>query len=103
MDTKKYEETLNTIQEKIGNDASNLILDDIAVLLNDNKQMNDELVNRENTIKNLEKTRDTLQQVNGNLLQQVAMAPEPIKQLEDDTPKIIDFRTSFDEKGNFKR
>ena len=40
MKEADFQEKLNSIQEKIGVDASNLILDEIGVLLTDNKSMN---------------------------------------------------------------
>ena len=67
---------INSIQEKIGKDASNLILDELGELLTDNKSVNDELSNKDKEIEKYKKTNETLQRVNGNLLQQVAMGSE---------------------------
>lgn len=99
MTNKDLEEKLNSIQEKIGEEASNLILDDIALLINDNKMMNDTLSQKDDKIKTLEKRNENLQTVNGNLLQQVSMAKEPEKDIiTENKPTIIDIRTVFDEK-----
>lgn len=99
MTNKDLEEKLNSIQEKIGEEASNLILDDIALLINDNKMMNDTLSQKDDKIKTLEKRNENLQTVNGNLLQQVSMGKEPEKDIiTENKPTIIDIRTVFDEK-----
>lgn len=104
MKENEFQDKLNSIQEKIGEDASNLILDEIGILLTDNKNMNNTITDKDKEIERLRKTNETLQNVNGNLLQQVAMAEEdlvkPTKQVEE-KPKVFDFRSAFDEYGNF--
>ena len=69
MKEADFQEKLNSIQEKIGVDASNLILDEIGVLLTDNKAMNNTIDDKDKEIERLKKTNETLQNVNGNLLQ----------------------------------
>lgn len=103
MENKKFQEKMNSIQEKIGQDASNLILDEIGELLTDNKTMNDSLSDKDKEIENLKKTNETLQRVNGNLLQQVSMGNEDDNKTVEkpEKKKIIDFRTCFDEKRKF--
>lgn len=105
MTNKELENKLNNMQEKLGEEASNLILDDIAVLINDNKLMNDAISQKDEKIKTLEKRNENLQIVNGNLLQQVSVGEDPkIQTQEKETaPNIIDLRTVFDKNGNFKR
>lgn len=104
MTNSEFQEKMNSIQEKIGKDASNLILDEIGLLLTDNVNMNAEIANRDSEIEKLRKTNETLQNVNGNLLQQVAMGDDPeVKPKEKEEYKPFDFRTAFDEYGNFKQ
>lgn len=104
MTNQEFQNKMNSIQEKIGEEAKNLILDDIGLLLTDNQNMNKELENKDNEIQRLKKTNETLQNVNGNLLQQVAMADDPQIKDNDDTNKEkepFDFRSVFDEKRKF--
>lgn len=104
MEVKKFQEKMNSIQEKIGQDASNLILDDIGELLNDNKEVNEELTSKDKQIEAKNKTIETLQKVNGNLLQQVSMGQEEdIKpqSKEPEKPNYINYRDAFDEKRKF--
>lgn len=105
MKAEDYQNKMNQIQEKIGKDASALILDDIATLITDNQNMNKELESKDEQIGNLKKTNETLQTVNGNLLQQVAMGDDTNTNNTEENKKKepFDFRTCFDEKGNFKR
>ena len=106
MTNSEFQDKMNSIQEKIGKDASNLILDEIGLLLTDNVNMNSEIAAKETEIERLKKTNETLQNVNGNLLQQVAMGEDPevtSKKEEKEEYKPFDFRTAFDEYGNFKQ
>lgn len=106
MKNEEYQKKIDSVLEKIGNDAGNLILDDVGLLLADNKQMNDELVAKDKRIEELQKMNNTLQNVNGNLLQQVAMGiDDSVNKKEENTEsktKDFNMRDIFDEKGNFK-
>lgn len=105
MKQEEFQTKLNSIQEKIGEEASSLILDEIGVLLTDNQAMNTIIIDKDKEIDRLKKNNEMLQNVNGNLLQQVAMADDPDvkppKELDQET-KPFDFRSAFDEFGNFK-
>lgn len=103
MTNQEFQDKMNSIQEKIGKDASNLILDDIGLLITDNQNMNKASEEKDNQIEKLKQTNETLQSVNGNLLQQVAMADDPDVQEHEDNSQAepFDFRTAFDEKRKF--
>lgn len=104
MNYKDYDEKMTSMLSKIGNESSNLILDDIAIFLSDNQKMNDDLKNKDEEIERLKNLNQKLQQVNGNLLLQIPVMKE---EKEDDVPnkksKSFSMRDVFDEKGNFKR
>lgn len=106
MTNKEFEDKLNSIQEKIGKDNASKIADDIGLLLTDNANTNKQLKEKDDLIKNLRQDKENLINVNGSLLQQVAMGTD--EDLNPDKPKkeekkIIDFRAGFDAKGNFKK
>lgn len=107
MKQEEFENKMNSIQEKIGQEASSLILDEIGALLTDNKQMNTQLEEKDTQITKLKQDKETLQAVNGNLLQQVAMGKDTTnienKEKEEKEIKPFDFRSAFDEYGNFKQ
>lgn len=102
MKNKEFQDKMNSIQEKIGQDASNLILDEIGALLTDNQTMNTSMEEKDKEIERLKKTNETLQNVNGNLLQQIAMGDDVETQTKENETKIpFDFRSAFDEKRKF--
>ena len=103
MIEKKFEELTNAMQEKLGKENSSLIADDIGTLITDNSAMNKELKQKDDLIAKLRQDKENLIQVNGNLLQQVAMGEEDTvaKPKEEEKRKPLNFRTVFDEKGNF--
>ena len=55
MKYKEFEDKISLMQNKIGDDSANLILDDVAVLLTDNQQMNQEIEAKEKEIKDLKR------------------------------------------------
>lgn len=105
MKEKEFGELMNNIQTKIGEEASNLILDDIGVLINDNKKMNEDFDAQVNENNSLKKRNETLQNVNGNLLQQISVGTEDeiLKRGKEEEKKKepFDFRSCFDEKRKF--
>lgn len=107
MKNPDFQDKMKQIQEKIGEEASGLILDEVGVLMTDNLNMNKEIENKDNEIKVLKERNEKLLAVNGNLLQQVSMAEEPPKANQVTEPEKrkqpFDFRSAFDEYGNFKK
>lgn len=101
------EEDLNklsdSIKEKIGEEASALIADDLGILFTQNKEVQERLSNQENEISRLKDTNEKLVLANGNLLKQVPMGKvEEPKQEENQQKKSFNFSEMFDEHGNFK-
>ena len=106
MKNEDYQKKIDGMLEKVGNEAGNLILDDVGLLITDNKQMNDEIQAKDKRIEELQKMNTTLQTINGNLLQQVSMGVDDmiVDKKEDNklTNKTFNMKDVFDEKGNFK-
>ena len=97
-----FEETLNKIQEKIGEESSGIIADDIANLLSYESARNKDLEDRNNEITKLKKDKEMLIEANGNLLQQVSAEKEEIlKPKKEEEKKPINIRDAFDKYGNF--
>ncbi len=106
MEIKEFETKMNTIQEKLGKDNSSKIADEIGILITDNANVNKALQDKDKEIEKLKLDKENLISVNGSLLQQVAMGTEADLNPEEkkkEEKKIIDFRTGFDAKGNFKK
>ena len=108
MIEKEFEKITKSIQDKLGKENTSLIADDLGKLITDNATMNKDLKGRDERISKLEQDKEALITSNGNLLQQVAMGDEGSlinknEPKEDEPPKPFDYRSVFDEKGNFKR
>ena len=105
MDYKAYDTKISSMLDKIGNEASDKILDDVAVLLTDNQQMNTALETKDKEIEKLKEDYSKLQKVNANLLLQIpAIKDEEIRKNEETktNPKTFSYKDCFDEKGRFK-
>lgn len=105
MDYKAYDSKISSMLDKIGNEASDKILDDVAVLLTDNQQMNTALDTKDKEIEKLKEDYSKLQKVNANLLLQIpAIKDEEIRKNEETktNPKTFSYKDCFDEKGRFK-
>lgn len=106
MKNEEFQNKITSMQEKIGEENAGLILDDIGILLADNKAMNDTLNDKDKEIASLKKRNESLMNVNANLLKQVPMGTEDDLKPEtkkEEKPKPFDFRSAFDEYGNFKQ
>ena len=103
MEYKEYDSKMTSMLDKIGNDSANLILDDVAVLLTDNKKMNEDLASKDDEIKRLNDLNARLQKVNGNLLLQIPVQKEEKNESEKAESNHYNINEAFDEFGNFKR
>ena len=108
MNKQEFDDKVNGMLEKIGTESANLILDDVGILLNDNVNMNEAIAKKDKEIADLKRTNETLQKVNGNLLQQVAVSNEkkeevkvPDNSISENGKPIINFKQALDKNGNF--
>lgn len=109
MKKEDFDSKMTSMLEKIGTDSSNLILDDVAIFLSDNENMNKEIEEKEKQIADLKKRNETLQNVNGNLLKQVGMKEDKEEEklhqkervVEDKGKPYFNMKSVFDKNGNF--
>lgn len=105
MTKEDFQAKVDGILQKVGDDKGNLILDDVAVLINDNTKMIDDISLRDKEIQDLKKRNEMLQKVNGNLLMQVGVQEDKKEEKREDKKDfgkpIIDFRKTLDKNGNF--
>lgn len=102
----KFEDIRKSIDKKLGKENSSLIADDMASLITLNAEREKTLNSRDDEIEKLKKDKETLIQANGNLLQQISQESEEILKpevKEKEEKKAFDFRSMFDDKGNFKK
>lgn len=99
-----FEETLNNIQEKLGEENTGIIADDIASLLSYESARNKSIEDKDNEISSLKKSKEMLIETNGKLLQKIAAGREEDlnpKAKESEEKKPINIRSAFDKNGNF--
>lgn len=108
MQTDKFNQLIDGVKEKLGEENTALISDDLAILISDNTQTNKDLEDRDKQINTLKQDKENLIKTNGNLLQQVSVGKEEDfsfnqnKQKENEEKKEpFSFKKQFDEKGNF--
>lgn len=103
MKNNEMETFTNTLREKLGEENSALIADDLGTLITDNSTMNSTLESKDKEIEQLRKTNENLIKVNGNLLQQVSMGEDTqsFSKKEENEKKPFSFKSAFDDKGNF--
>ena len=105
MKEKDFNELINNMQSKLGEEASGLIADDLGMLISDNKAVNDTESKYQEEIKMLRDQKEKLIATNGNLLQQISFGVEEQtkEEVKEEPRKHIDFREFIDASGNFKR
>ncbi len=115
MEKKKKEDnnlTFSSITEsiktKLGEEESAKILDDVANILVLEKSVNDSIVEKDKTIDKLKSDKNTLIEVNGNLIKKIPVGSDDDDNgfgdpsIKEEKPEIFDFRTVFDKRG-FKK
>lgn len=107
MKTDEHNKLINGIKEKLGEEETSKIADDLALLISDNTQVNNELKNKDNEISKLQTDKENLIKVNGNLLQQVTDGKEEDvfninnEKEKENKKEPFSFKAQFDENGEF--
>lgn len=100
------DEITNSIKEKLGDEESGKIADDLASLLIHDKSLNDSLVNKDKEIEKLKSDKDLLVSANANLLMKIPAGKEDDEEFSNNSKveeyKPFDFRSVFKD-GRFKR
>ena len=103
MKEEDLQKLTDSIKEKLGEESSALIADDLGVLYTHNKEVQELIDNQSKEITRLKDTNEKLVSANGSLLQQVPMGKsEEVKQEEASEKKSFNFKDVFDKYGNFK-
>lgn len=101
-----FDDIQTSIKSKLGDENISKISDDLANLISLNTSHQTTIDNLNNEISKLKSDKETLITANGNLLQKISVENENIlnpKKDEDEVYTPFDFRSVYDEKGNFKR
>jgi prefoldin subunit 5 len=96
----------SSISEKLGEENSSIIADDIGKLITANTQTIETINSLNKRISTLEETNQKLIQANGSLLQQIPAVADYEKHQtapEEEEKKTFNFHAVFDKNGNFKK
>ena len=96
----------SSISEKLGEENSSIIADDIGKLITANTQTIETIDSLQKKISSLEETNQKLIQANGSLLQQIPAVADYEKHQtapEEEEKKTFNFKTMFDKHGNFRK
>lgn len=105
MNSEELNTFLDSMKEKLGEENSALISDDLGNLITKNTEVYNNLNNKDKEISRLNDLNQKLVSANGSLLQQVGASLEKPShgEPEDSHKKSFNFRDAFDEKGRFKQ
>lgn len=108
MDDKDLIKITDSLTEKLGEEQSALIADDIGLLITANADIQKSIQSKDEEIKQLRSDKEKLVSANSNLLRQIPMgfeAPKPAPKVEAEETSLshFSFRDAFDENGNFKK
>lgn len=105
-DLKKW---IDNVNKKLGKENAGKIADDLGILITDTDKINKDNDKKDKTIESLQNDKEMLLTTNASLLQQIGEIDEPEdnnhnNKNENEKGKIkeFDFRTAFDQYGNFK-
>lgn len=96
-----FDDIVNGITDKLGEETTSTIGDDIANLISFQSTQQDELKKRDGEIEKLKKTNEMLVKANGSLLQQVSAYTEEKEEEVTKKKEPLDLRTLFDKNGKF--
>lgn len=96
-----FDDIVNGITDKLGEETTSAIGDDIANLISFQSTQQDELKKRDGEIEKLKKTNEMLVKANGSLLQQVSAYTEEKEEETTKKKEPLDLRTLFDKNGKF--
>lgn len=105
MNSEELNAFLDSMKEKLGEENSALISDDLGNLITKNTEVFNTLNNKDKEIERLNGLNQKLVSANGSLLQQVSAGFErnPREEVDETPKKSFNYRDAFDEKGRFKR
>lgn len=103
MDGNKLRKLTESMSEKLGEEQSAMIADDMGLIMTGFEDMNNQISERDKRIKELEEDKAKLVASNGNLLRQIPVMKEDPEEEKDVPKKPFNFKDAFDAKGNFKK
>ena len=106
MKEELLKDITSSISEKLGEENTSIIADDIGKLITANTQTIETIDSLNKRISTLEETNQKLIQANGSLLQQIPAVADYEKHQTapvEEEKKTFNFKTMFDKHGNFRK
>ncbi len=104
MKEEDIKQITNSIKEKLGEENSALIADDIGLLLSKKIKVQNQIKEKDSTINDYKDKNEKLVLANGRLLQQVPIGIDDNPKKEEQNPsEPFNYESLFDEKGKLKR
>lgn len=103
MKNEELEAITNSIKEKLGDENTALISDDLGLLITKNTEVYNSSINKDKEIARIKDDKEKLVIANGRLLQQVSMGVDDTPKKKEEEKSSFSFKDAFDEKGNFKK
>ena len=105
MKEEDIKQITDSIKEKLGEETYATISDDIGILFTKNTEVQNQIVELNENVNGLTEKNSKLASANASLLQQVPMGLDNSKpsQIEEENKEPFNFKSLFDEKGNFKK
>ncbi len=103
MDQQKLNELIGNIKDKVGEEMSSVIADDLGALITENENTNNTLAQKDKEISELNSTKESLIMSNGNLLKQISMdaTKNPFEERIEKEEVEFNIYDAFDKNGNF--
>lgn len=101
MNSNDLQATIDSIKNKLGDETSALIADDIGILITKNTEIEKQIKEKDEKITQQADKIDKLVLANSSLLQQIPMGVEQTPEKTKSEDKEFSFKSVFDEKGNF--
>lgn len=106
MNSEELETITQSIIDKLGNETSAIILDDLTSIITKNNETINLIKQKDSDNAKLKSRNELLVDANSKLMQQVPRisndSDEIVKKEKLEQPKEIDIRTCFDEYGRLK-
>lgn len=104
MNQEEFNNVTNSLKEKLGNENTALISDELATIINNSNSMFQTIEEQKNTISKIKQEKEDLINTNGKLLQQIPVGFEKEnKDEKKEEKKNVSFKDFFDENGKFKK
>lgn len=103
METERLNELIGNIRNKVGEEMSSVIADDLGSLITENENTNNTLAQKDREISELNSTKESLIISNGNLLKQISMdaTKNPFEGRKEEEELEFNIYEAFDKNGNF--